>query len=208
MHISFRWPAITRLLFTVALAGALLLPAQAQHAGPAAAAPAASTAPREAVQFDFLVGQWDVEVTPKVSGMAAMLHGAPKLSGVWKAWKALDGFGVEDELRIVDASANPISLSHTLRVWDSRNKRWAVQGLDVYRARFSSSQGQWQDNEMRLTGSGTSPEGKPTLTRTRFFDITPQGFRMKQDRSIDDGATWDEGVLSIVAKRSATKALR
>jgi hypothetical protein len=203
-------PFTPRLVLIAAalLAAPHLQPACAQHAGAVGAVPAPTTAPREAAQFDFLLGQWELELTPKVSGLGALIHGAPRLSGVWKAWKAFDGFGVEDELRIVDASANPLSLSHTLRVWDSRNRRWTLQGLDVYRARFSTSQGQWQDGEMRLTGTGNSPEGKPTLTRTRFFDITPNGFRMKQDRSLDDGATWEEGVLSIVARRTAAKAAR
>lgn len=197
---------------TFAIIGAGVAPwaprARAQQGGAAGSVPGAGTPPREAAQFDFLVGQWDLEVVPKASGLAAMLHGAPRLGGIWKAWKAFDGFGVEDELRIVDAAANPVSLSHSLRVWDSRARRWLTQGLDVYRARTSTSQGQWQDGEMRLAGTGNSPEGKPTLTRTRFHDISVNGFRMRQDRSTDDGATWDDGVLTIVARRTAVKAAR
>ena len=73
----------------------------------AAAAPS-TTAPAEARQFDFLVGQWELEVKPKVNAMIAMFHGTPKLAGSWKAWRALDGFGIEDEVRIVDASGNPM----------------------------------------------------------------------------------------------------
>ncbi len=182
--------------------------ARAQHGGAAGTVPGVGTPPREAAQFDFLVGQWELEVVPKASGLAAMLHGAPRLGGVWKAWKAFDGFGVEDELRIVDAAANPVSLSHNLRVWDGRARRWLTQGLDVYRARTSTSQGQWQEGEMRLAGAGNSPEGKPTLTRTRFHDVGANGFRMRQDRSADDGTTWDDGVLTIVARRTAAKAAR
>jgi hypothetical protein len=186
------------------LAGA----ARSQHGGGTAAAPAPTSPPREAAQFDFLIGQWELEVTPKVAGLAAMLHGAPRLSGGWKAWKAFDGFGIEDELRIVDASANPIGLSHALRVYDSRARRWSVTTLDAYRAHIASSQGQWQDGEMRLSGSGTSPAGKPTLTRTRYHDITANGFKLRQDRSGDDGASWDDAVLTIVARRTAAKAPR
>jgi hypothetical protein len=39
-----------------------------------AAATAASSAPAESKQFDFLLGQWELEVHPKVSGLAAMIR--------------------------------------------------------------------------------------------------------------------------------------
>ncbi|RZI93573.1 MAG: hypothetical protein EOP39_31290, partial [Rubrivivax sp.] len=170
--------------------------AHAQHGG---AAPAAAAVPAEAAQFDFLVGQWELEVAPKVGGLAAMIHGAPKLVGSWKAWKAFDGHGLDDELRIFDASGNPLSLNHSLRIFDAKARRWQISGLDVYRARFGSSSGTWQGGEMRLEGSGQNAEGKPMLTRTRFMEITPDRFKMRQDRSLDNGANWEEGTLTVVA---------
>lgn len=189
----------------LSLALALTGIAHAQHGGSAGAAAAA---PAEAAQFDFLVGQWELEVTPKVNGLAAMIHGAPKLVGSWKAWKAFDGHGLDDELRIVDASGNPRSLSYSQRIFDAKTQRWLVSGLDVYRARFGSSSGQWQGGEMRLEGSGLTNDGKPMLTRTRFMDITAERFKMRQDRSYDNGANWEEGTLTVVAKRVSRKAAR
>jgi hypothetical protein len=41
------------------------------------------------------------------------------------------------------------------------------------------------------------------LVRTRFFAISADAFRMQQDRSTDNGQTWDEGVIAIDAHRSA-----
>jgi len=181
--------------------------AHAQHSGTSPGLPG-TAAPAEAAQFDFLVGQWELEVTPKVSGLGAMIHGAPRLVGNWKAWRSFDGYGVDDELRIFDASGNPTSLNHSLRVFDSKTKRWLITGLDVYRTRFGSASGQWQDGEMRIEGSGQTADGKPLLTRTRFTEITPERFKMRQDRSTDNGATWDEGAWTVVAKRVAKKANR
>lgn len=189
------------LSFALALAGM----AHAQHAAPPAAAAAV---PAEAAQFDFLVGQWELEVTPKVNGLVALIHGAPKMVGSWKAWKAFDGHGLDDELRILDASGNPLSLNHTQRIFDSKTRRWLVSGLDVYRARFGSSSGAWQDGEMRLEGSGQTNDGKPMLTRTRFMEISADRFKMRQDRSYDNGASWEEGTLTIVARRVSRKANR
>lgn len=190
------------LSFVLAVAGL----AHAQHG--AASPGVGAAAPAEAAQFDFLVGQWELEVTPKASGLAAMIHGAPRLVGSWKAWKAFDGQGVDDELRILDASGNPKSLNHSLRIYDAKGQRWLVTGLDVNRARFSSSSGQWQAGEMRLEGGGQTAEGKPVLTRTRFMEITPDRFKMRQDRSYDNGANWEEGTLTIVARRVSRKAPR
>ncbi|MBL8360285.1 MAG: hypothetical protein JNN18_07315 [Rubrivivax sp.] len=192
-------------LLTVAAALPALLarPARAQGGVPPAAAP-----PREASQFDFLLGAWELEVTPKVGGLAAALHGTPRLVGTWKAWRAFDGHGIEDELRIVDASGNPVTLAHALRLYDARSRRWSIAVADAYRGRIGQSVGQWQDGEMRTTGSGPSADGKPVVTRTRWHDIGPDRFRMRQDRSTDDGATWDEGVLAIAARRTAAKAPR
>lgn len=161
--------------------------------------------PPETKQFDFLVGQWQVEVKPKVAGIAAMIHGTPKLSGTWKAWRALDGLAIEDELRIIDASGNPISLTHALRIYSKAEGRWKLSGVDAYRARISESTGAMENGEMRTSGRGVDPEGKPSLTRTRYFDVTPNGFRMRQDRSNDNGQTWDEGALEIIATRSPAR---
>jgi hypothetical protein len=130
------------------------------------------------------------------------------LLGTWKAWRAFDGFGIEDELRIMDRSGNPSSLSHALRAYSAAERRWNTTGLDIYRGRVSQSIAEWKNGEMIVSGRGTDTEGKPTLVRSRFTGITANGFRFEQDRSSDDGKTWEEGVLKIEAKRVAAAAPR
>ncbi|HEX4332444.1 MAG TPA: hypothetical protein VH040_09915 [Usitatibacter sp.] len=158
-------------------------------------------------QFDFLLGQWEVDVRPKVSGIAAAIHGTPKLTGTWKAWRAMDGLAIEDELRIVDTSGNPISLSHGMRIYSKADHRWRAGLLDAYRARFSESSGE-AGTDVVMSGRGVDPEGRPVMSRVRYLDIGPNGFRMQQDRSSDEGKTWDEAVLTIVAKRTGAAAPR
>jgi hypothetical protein len=182
------------------------LVAAAQHAGSGSPAPS-TVAPREASQFDFLIGQWQLEVRPAVSSLAAKIHGVPKLVGTWKAWRAFDGFGIEDELRIVDQSGNPKTLAHALRVYDAAARRWTSSTLDVYRATVVASTAEWGSNQMTATSRGTDKDGKPFVARTRFTDITPASFRFVQERSTDDGRTWTE-TLRIQAKRTAPTAAR
>lgn len=186
---------------------ALAVPsAMAQPHGRAAAGSRVLAPAPEAKQFDFMIGHWELVVSPKVSSLAARIHGARKLAGTWKAWRAFDGFGVEDELRIVDGSGNPTTLSHAMRVFDPATKRWLVTALDVYRSRFSSSTAEWNGTQMVATGTGADADGRPVRTRTRFTDIRPNEFVMVQDRSSDDGANWEAGVLTITAKRIAATA--
>jgi hypothetical protein len=167
-----------------------------------------STAPREAEQFAFLVGHWEVTVTPKVSSLAARIHGSPTYLGTWKAWRAFDRFGVEDELRVMDRSGNPNSLTHSMRYYDAAQAKWVLTTLDVYRGRIVSAIGEWRGKELIVTNTGRDAEGKPYVQRARFYDITPTTFRYQADRSSDGERTWDAGVLKIEARRVAAVAPR
>jgi hypothetical protein len=178
----------------------------AQHTV-AGGTPPSRTAPREATQFDFLVGQWELDVRVPATGLAQRIHGTPRILGTWKAWRAFDGWGIEDEMRLMDASGNPMNLLHGLRVYDAAAHGWSCTGLDVYRARFTSSTAEWGDGTMTLTGRGTDAEGRAQVTRTRFSDITPTSFKWRQERSTDDGRTWTEA-LRLEAKRVAATAPR
>lgn len=191
-------------LFAVSL---LLLCPLGALAEPDAGSQASSSAPQsaEAKQFDFLLGQWELEVHPKVSGLVAMIHGTPKLIGVWKAWRASNGTDIVDEMRIVDGSGNPLSLIRTLRTYESTLRRWRTSGHDVSKSRNGEAIGQLQGGEMRLDGYFIDAQGK-TLTRTRYYDITANSFHMTQDRSTDNGQSWEEGSLVIDAKRVAASA--
>lgn len=179
---------------------------QAQHGS---AQPVTDTKPpRDASQFAFLIGQWDVTVKPKATTLAARIHGAPKLLGTWRAWRALEGWGIEDELRIVDAAGNPQNYTHFLRVYDGASRRWNVSALDVYRGRFTTSNAEWKGDVMLTSSQGTDPEGKAFSSRVTFSRITPSSFRYQQDRSTDGGRTWVEAFLVIEGKRTAAVAPR
>jgi hypothetical protein len=167
-----------------------------------------TTAPDGASQFEFLVGQWEIVAEPRVEGLAARIHGNPKLPGTWKAWRALDGWGIEDELRLTDASGNPRALTHAVRVYDATARQWKVSSLDVYRSSFQTATAEWRDGEMRVDARGTDVQGRAFVSRSRFHDITANGFRLQQDRSYDDGRTWTEGFLKVEAKRVAAVAPR
>ena len=179
--------------------------ALAQHGRPAR--PPASPPP-EAAQYNFLLGEWDLEVSVPAASLAAKIHGMPKLVGTWKAWRGLDGWGISDELRLTDEAGNPMSLTHNVRFYDPRAKHWVVSTLDVYRGTLSTPTAQWREDGMHLVSRGTGPDGRPYRSRTRIYEIEPTSFSLQQDRSFDDGKTWEEGALRIEARRTAAAAQR
>jgi hypothetical protein len=191
------------------LAAALLswsTPSLAQHAG-SASGTSALTPPAEAAQFDFLIGQWNLVARPAATTLATRIHGVPKLVGSWKAWRAFDGWGIEDELRLTDESGNPRTLSHSLRVADATTRTWKTTSLDAYRTSFSSSVAEWKGGEMHTSATGTDAEGRAFMNRSRYVDIKPSSFRFVNERSTDAGKTWTE-TLRIDAKRVAAAATR
>ncbi|HVT57059.1 MAG TPA: hypothetical protein VHR45_01550 [Thermoanaerobaculia bacterium] len=194
-------PAALALSLSLALSA---VTARAQHG--AGGSPLVTSAPAEAKQFDFLLGQWEIVAYPQVSMLAAAIHGAPKLPGTWKAWRAFDGFGVEDEMRLSDDEGNPRSFTHGMRVFDRAARRWTSTTLDVYRARFQAATVEWRDGQMAGTANTSGDDGRPVAVRVRFYDIKPNSFRWQQDRSYDGGRTWDKATLRIEATRTAGAA--
>lgn len=196
-----RYSVLPMLLLTLAVA-----PAAAQNHG--GTTRGSTAAPKEAEQFAFLVGQWEVKVLPKVSSLAARIHGVPSLLGSWKGWRALDGYGIEDELRIVDGSGNPSAFSHTVRFYDATQRRWAQSSLDVYRGQFTTATAVWSNGEMQLRSTGRDAEGKAYVQKARFHAITPTSFKYEADRSTDGEKTWERGVLRMEARRVSASAPR
>ncbi|MCU0647071.1 MAG: hypothetical protein MUF00_03710 [Gemmatimonadaceae bacterium] len=196
----------TRLTLLLLLQGMTATLAAQRTAPPPGAA--VQSAPKEATQFDFLVGQWELTVTPKAAGLAQMIHGAPRYVGTWKAWKAFDGLGIEDELRVLDRSGNPAALTVTMRVWSSTERRWVTTSVDAYRGRTAPATARWVNGEMLVDGQTVDPAGAAVLTRSRFTGIAPGRFRFVQDRSTDGGKTWTTGAMTIEATRVAATAPR
>ena len=178
----------------------------AQHAGANAASP--TVAPKEGAQFDFLIGQWEVVAKPLAKTLGQRIHGVQKLPGVWKAWRALDGWGIEDELRLTDASGNPRLLTHTIRYFDSSARKWSLSAIDVYKGIVSASAAELKGKQMLVSGQGKEADGGAYLSRGMFTNITAQTFTYRLDRSYDSGKTWTEGFTTIEAKRTAATASR
>ncbi|MBX7117823.1 MAG: hypothetical protein K1X31_02365 [Gemmatimonadaceae bacterium] len=202
-----------RSLMLLALLPLLAVPARAQHAAPSAAAPSVAAPSAAATdagveQLAFLVGEWELVVKPKVTSLAARIHGAPRLLGTWRAWRAFDGRGIEDELRITDASGNPNALVHSLRLFDPATGRWHQTAVDAFRTRITPSTGQWRDGAYHTRSAARESDGTLVIQRGRFHDISADAFTLTIDRSRDGERTWETAALVIEAHRTAARAAR
>jgi len=156
-------------------------------------------------QFDFLIGEWDVVATPKVSSLAALVHGVPKLRGTWKAHRTADG-SIEDELRITDESGNPRSLLRTVRRFDARLNQWTLTETDALRNKTTEWESISGTNEIISTTRALDGEGTAYVARVRIIMRSAEEFQSSQERSYDGGKIWSEPRLTIEARRRASRS--
>ena len=156
--------------------------AHSQAGGRSAAVHA--SAPKEGAQFAFLVGQWEVTVMPKVSSLAAKIHGAAQAS------RDLEGVARLRRLRHRGRAAHRRPLRQSERARRTRCELSMRRGaLDADHARRLSRALHHRrrrivaNGTMTLRSAGTDAEGKPVLQRARFFDITPTILQVP-DRSL------------------------
>ena len=148
--------------------------------------------PQETKQFDFLVGTWDLDVSPN-------LPQAPqKMRGRWTARKAADGYMILDEYRAFDSEGNTIYLGETYRIYNAREKHWDFRYVEPFHATWYKGTGEKVGSEMHLTQK--SAENSGPLLKIRIYDIAVDHFSWSSERSTDGGKTWSAGAM-IKARR-------
>lgn len=147
-------------------------------------------APEGTSQYDFLIGDWDVDVTLQQSGQPPLEYRA-KWHNHWIA----DGYVVMQEWR------GPYSTGIELRSYDPVGDLW--HGRNIY----VPSPGTWYENTAKLIGSEMivttvrpTAGGSESITREIYFDISDSGFSIRSEVSLDGGTTWSAGRYSAVAR--------
>jgi len=138
-------------------------------------------------QFEFVIGEWDVEVT---------LANGNVYQAEWQnSWLA-DGVALVQEWR------GPYTKGIELRYYNAVDGGW--QGYNVYtmnggQARRTTSARDGAN--MVVTLKGTNRQGQEFLNRETYSDITALGWSMRSELSYDDGETWQPGQYSLVERR-------
>ncbi|HWA15327.1 MAG TPA: hypothetical protein VG817_02780 [Gemmatimonadales bacterium] len=142
--------------------------------------------------FDYLLGEWQFSSVSQQWGPGG---------GVWTAVK-LEGGQVLDEYRVLGDSGQTWYVTHTLRAYNAVKDQWDMMGLEYGAGLASSGSARRVGNEVHIEQQFVNPSGPTGILRITYYDITPDSFRWKADRSIDGGKTWVTKWLTIEATRT------
>ena len=156
-------------------------------------------APPESQQFDFLVGDWEVNATRfKEDGTPLFQYKAS-----WNAVQLNGGRMIMDDFKALAPTGQPISSYVTLRTYSEVTHRWEMTGLQALQPSGSTEwHGASKDGEMLLNVIGRDPAGNIVKTKIRFFDISKNSFSWESSTSRDDGNTWNK-TAALRASRAA-----
>ena len=150
-------------------------------------------APEGTAQYDFLIGDWDVDVVLNRKGEEPLAYAAR-----WHNHWVANGYMVMQEWR------GPYSIGVEMRSYDATAGVW--RGRNIYfpsPATWYENTAAWTGSEMIVTTYRSNASGEQSITREIYFDIGESGFRIRTEQSLDDGETWTEGRYSAIARRSA-----
>jgi hypothetical protein len=124
--------------------------------------------------FDYLLGDWEFTSVSKEHG---------KGRGFWSAVRLSEGGQILDEYRVVGDNGETWYVSSTLRAYNGVLDRWELV----------SAEG--------ATGLQDVGTGRKVGDDMRYFNIRPDRFSWRADRSVDGGKTWQKDHLQIEARR-------
>ncbi len=187
--------ALTPILTLAALCGSLALAQQTPPAAPPAA-PAPSAQPQAAVppppqpapctapefkQFDFWVGEWDLEgKTPVANRPNEFTTGRHRNS----IKKTFDGCVIQESFDDL-AGFQGMSVS----MYDAQARKWKQTWVDNA-GTYLDLVGEFKDGKMVLLRNTVNARGIPVVQRMTFSNIKPDSFDWDWEASRDEGKTW------------------
>lgn len=156
-------------------------------------------APPESLQFDFLIGDWDVAGTRyNPDGSVQMQYKAS-----WTAKYLNDKRMVMDDFKALAPTGQDVSSYVTLRTYSEVTHRWEMSGLSALQPAMNAAwSGVWRDGEMQIEAVGKMPNGGTMMNRIRFFQIEKNSFKWESRISLDEGKNWGLNA-SLIATRTS-----
>jgi hypothetical protein len=141
----------------------------------------------ESKQFDFLIGDWNVD------GIRFKEDGTPLLQykALWNAVHLNGGRMIMDDFKALGPTGQPVSSFVTLRTYSEITNRWELAGLQALQPSMPSEwHGVAKDGQMLLDASARTPAGDMVKTRIRFFNMAADSFSWESFISMDQGQSW------------------
>lgn len=149
-------------------------------------------APAALGQFDFVIGDWDATITWQAQGGEPLTYNAR-----WHNHWVIDGQVVMQEWR------GPFITGAELRAFNAATGTWS--GQNIYPGSpepWHKTTAEFKDGAMVVTIHDVKDQRGTFLNRETYFDISENSFRMKSERSYDDGETWEKGSYEMICQRT------
>lgn len=142
-------------------------------------------------QFDFWIGEWSIKqkilrtdgkwfeadaetvVTPALDGCALFENWSGTVLFFWEGMKTpqkIKGFSV--------------------RSFDPKSQKWVINWMDTRNPQFNAFEGNFADEKGEFFRTIKTTEGKETIARIVFSDITKTSVNWELAVSPDKGKTW------------------
>ncbi len=152
--------------------------------------------PDQMKDFDFLIGNWDLEST------RFLPDGTVKgeYNGYWAAQFIDEGRIIFDTVTWYNSDGTVESFYPTLRTFSSETNQWEMSYMASLRYMHSESfRGQFIDGEGHFDVVVSIAPGKSLKAKVRFYDIKKNSLEWSMKLSPDDGKNW------FVAERITAK---
>lgn len=150
------------------------------------------------LQFDFLIGHWDVNaVRYNPDGSVQQSY-----KGHWEAKYLNNKRMVIDDFKALSPTGAEISSFVTLRTYSEMTSQWQIVGLGAH---LPSTINEWKgvqkDKDMLLRATGTDSDGASFINKIRFYNLAEHEFLWESNLSFDDGESWIK-TASLIATRA------
>ena len=156
-------------------------------------------APMETAQFRFLIGKWKTRLR-WMRDIQSREYG-PTQEGIWSASFASQGYAIMDEWIPLNGGSGG---GPTFRSFDPRTKKWVMTYIPVNQPRERTwlMEGAFDERgELEGAFEGVDPLGRKYMQKVFFYDIHPDRFTWRADRSYDGGKTWIESISIAESER-------
>lgn len=146
-------------------------------------------------KLDFFVGEW--ELTTKASrpdGTVAMGKARTK------AYYILDKAAIQDDFYALDPNDNVVFRGTSIRSFNNQTGKYQIVWIMPGVTGITDISGVMTNGKLVTTGKGYDGNGE-FLERFEYYNIQPDSYSFKMDRSYDGGQSWMLNFSTFDAKR-------
>jgi hypothetical protein len=167
-----------------------------------AGVPVSSALPAESRQFDFWVGEWDVNLRVRQDDGSW----EDQIRSTAKIYPILNGKAVLELWS--DARGDGIK-GFSLRYFDTARDEWVLwlNWPGPNRSGSSSLSGSFRHGRGEFFSTRQAPDGTETLSRYTFSDVTDDSLRWDDAFSTDGGLTWTNNWIMEFSRTAAKPSL-